>query len=322
MALLVVVAAARAHREVLPQGLHALRANMRVGDQVQQLAVEPADHTVGRIAEPHRASGDRVEDRLDVGGRAGDDPQDLAGGRLLLEGLGQVAVLRLQLREQADVLDGDDGLVGEGRHQVDLLLGEGPDVAPPHDQGPDGFALAEERHGQHGAIAEGGLLNRRRGVLGVLPHVVDVNDPALEDGPAGRGASVGAVGNTRLAASRSPVEALESTGSVNRCPSKRTIEPIAASHSLVALSTMASRAGCTSVSDLEMIRRISPVAVSRSSAFGQLSVPCLERLAQTLVLEGDRCLVGEGPEELDLLRRERPDARPPDDDEPDGGTIP
>ena len=76
---------------------------------------------------------------------------------------------------------------------------------------------------------------------------------------------VGGVGNTRLAASRSSGEALESTGSVNSCPSNRTIDPNDAAQSLVALSTMASRTGCTSVSDLEMIRRMSPVAVSRSS---------------------------------------------------------
>ncbi len=59
---------------------------------------------------------------------------------------------------------------------------------------------------------------------------------------------------------------------------------------------MASRTGCTSVSDLEMIRRMSPVAVSRSSPSRQLSVPCFEGLTQALVLEGDRRLVGEGPE--------------------------
>ena len=114
------------------------------------------------------------------------------------------------------------------------------------------------------------------------------------------------VGNTRRAASRSSGEASESTASVSSCPSNRTIDPNDAAQSLVALSTMASRTGCTSVSDLEMIRRMSPVAVSRSSAFGQLSVPCLELLAQALVLEGDRRLVGEGPEERDLLRSERP----------------
>ena len=44
----------------------------------------------------------------------GDDAQDLAGRRLLLQRLGEFAVARLQLLEQPRVLDGDDGLVGEG----------------------------------------------------------------------------------------------------------------------------------------------------------------------------------------------------------------
>ncbi len=67
------------------------------------------------------------------------------------------------------------------------------------------------------------------------------------------------------AASPSSRVAMESTGSVITCPSNRTSPANAASQSVVALLTMASRTGCTSVSDLEMIRRMSPVAVSRSS---------------------------------------------------------
>ena len=54
-------------------------------------------------------------------------PEDLRGGRLLLERLGDLRmgcrerpILLLQLREQADVLDRDDRLIGEGRHQIDL----------------------------------------------------------------------------------------------------------------------------------------------------------------------------------------------------------
>ena len=62
-------------------------------------------------------------------GELGDDPQDLAGRRLLLEGLGEVAVARLELLEQADVLDGDDGLVGEGLEQGDLAVRERPPSA-------------------------------------------------------------------------------------------------------------------------------------------------------------------------------------------------
>ena len=56
-------------------------------------------------------------------------------------------------------------------------------------------------------------------------------------------------------------------------------------------------------------------------SFRQLSVPPLERLAQALVLEGDRRLVGEGPEERDLLRRERPDLKATDRDKPDGEVV-
>ena len=70
-----------------------------------------------------------VEHRLDVGRRAADDPQDLAGRRLLLERLGEIAVARLELLEQAHVLDGDHRLVGEGLQERDLLVGERPDLA-------------------------------------------------------------------------------------------------------------------------------------------------------------------------------------------------
>ena len=80
-------------------------------------------------------------------------------------------------------------------------------------------------------------------------------------------------------------------------------------------------AGCRWAS-CEMTRRISLVAVCCSSAVCQLSVARLELLAQALVLEGDRRLVGEGPEESDLLRGERSNSHPADGDEPDGEIAP
>ena len=48
----------------------------------------------------------------------------------LLDRLGQLARPRLQLLEEADVLDGDDGLVGEGLEQRDLPVGERPTLLP------------------------------------------------------------------------------------------------------------------------------------------------------------------------------------------------
>ena len=70
-----------------------------------------------------------------------------------------------------------------------------------------------------------------------------------------------------------------------------------------------------------MTRRISLVAVCCSSASVSSRFRAPSSWNEALVLDGDRRLVGEGPEERDLLRGERPDPRPPDDDEPDGDTI-
>ena len=59
----------------------------------------------------------------------------------------QVAVARLQLLEQPHVLDGDDGLVGEGLEQLDLLVGEGSGLArAPTAIAPDGHAVAQHRN--------------------------------------------------------------------------------------------------------------------------------------------------------------------------------
>ena len=51
--------------------------------------------------------------------------------RLLLQRLGELVVPLLQLREQAGVLDGDDGLVGERLQQRDLPICEWVGLVPP-----------------------------------------------------------------------------------------------------------------------------------------------------------------------------------------------
>ena len=102
---------------------------------------------------PHKLHGvpdDGVEHRLDIGRRAPDDAQDLAGGRLLLEGLGEVGILGLQLAEQPGVLDGDGRLVGEGLHQGDVTVGERQDLVPVDDDHPEQLVRPEHRDGEHG----------------------------------------------------------------------------------------------------------------------------------------------------------------------------
>jgi len=60
-----------------------------LGDIVEQLTVELIERAEESVAQLHGASDDRVEDRLRIGPRPADDPQDLACRRMLLEGLRQ-----------------------------------------------------------------------------------------------------------------------------------------------------------------------------------------------------------------------------------------
>ena len=83
----------------------------------QVLPFETGDTRIRRPAHSRGALGDDVHHGLEVGRRARDDPQDPGRGGLLLERL-------FRLVEQADVLDGDDGLVGEGLKERDVVVRE------------------------------------------------------------------------------------------------------------------------------------------------------------------------------------------------------
>src|SRR5215471_13438519 len=114
-------------------------------------AVVACDGGKVSVTESPGAVRDGIEHGLDVHLRLADGPQDLAGRRLLLQGLGEVAVAELQLLEQAHVLEGDDRLVGECLQEGDLLIGEGPWLPAPGADGTDGDTLPEDRHGEDGA---------------------------------------------------------------------------------------------------------------------------------------------------------------------------
>ena len=74
--------------------------------------------------------------------------QHLGGRGLLLQRLGQIVGALAQLVEQARVLDGDDGLGGEVRDQLDLLVGERPHFRAVDADRADQLAFLEHRHGE------------------------------------------------------------------------------------------------------------------------------------------------------------------------------
>ena len=91
-----------------------------------------------------------------------------------------------------------------------------------------------------------------------------------------------------------------------------------ASQSLRALAAMVSKTGWTSVGELEMTRRISPVAVCCSSVSVRSRLRASSSCEEADVLDGDDGLVGEGLQERDLPVGERAHLGPPDRDAPIG----
>ena len=73
-----------------------------------------SQHHVINPTNPGGALDDGVEHRLHVRRRAADDAEHLGRCRLMLQRLAQLRVALAEFLEQSHVLDGDDGLVGEG----------------------------------------------------------------------------------------------------------------------------------------------------------------------------------------------------------------
>src|SRR6185503_1930373 len=90
--------------------------------------------------------------------------------------LRQGAVLLVQLREQAYVLDRNDRLIGKGLEQCDLLVAEGSDGSPGHRDGAHWPVIPEHRDGEDSSVDA-----ERVGDLRVLAHVSDLDDRGRED---------------------------------------------------------------------------------------------------------------------------------------------
>ena len=171
--------AARAHWVRAPQDLEHLGGDV-VRRQMQLLAIEPMQDTEACVAQLLGASDDRIEHRLDVGRRAADDPQDVGRRGLLLQGLGEVGVLGLQLAEQSHVLDSDDGLIGERLEQRDLGVGKGSRLGAVDIDGADRGPGLQHRNGE---LAPGPKPARHLDVRHsrIAQHIHYVDDGAIGD---------------------------------------------------------------------------------------------------------------------------------------------
>jgi hypothetical protein len=300
--------------------VHELRRRVVPRGRPEELTVEAEDERPLGVAQPDGVLGQRVEHGLQVERRAADDLEHLARRGLLLQGLGEVGVLGLQLAEEARVLDGDRGLVGERGDEVDLLAGERADLRPPHEQHTDQHVLPEHRDGQRGPVATD-LPRLVQLELGIGEDVGEVHHPVLEGGPPDHGAPAGADHVPP------PVLGVLGAGPVLRDEAEhRAVEP----GDQRPLGP--GQAGGVLDESLEHGLEVEGRAADRLEHFagrrlllqalGEVAVANLALLQQAGIVDGDHRLVGEALEELDPPVGERRRLASEYHDRPDGVAVP
>jgi hypothetical protein len=163
-----------------------------VGAEAHQLSVVVIHRTKLRPAQLHGALHDDGENRLDIRGRAADGPEDLGCGSLPVQrladlgmGLSERAIPCLQLSKEADVLDRNDGLVGEGLEERDLLVRKRIHLSPAEQERADRHPLPKQRSGQDRTVAlQLGVGCGFRKPLRLGLGISKVDHPLLEHGAA------------------------------------------------------------------------------------------------------------------------------------------
>ena len=112
---------------------------------MQELSIVAEQVGKKAAAELDRLARNRLEHGPRLGPRAADDAQNLGCCRLFVECGRQLTRARLQRIEQTGILNGNDGLVGKGRQQLDLARRKGPHLATVEDEDADRTTVAEQR---------------------------------------------------------------------------------------------------------------------------------------------------------------------------------
>src|SRR5262249_47611653 len=146
----------RYHRESTHIFEELRREAIRLGGKEDSACLTGNGGFVG-LAQLSSRFNERLQHRLEGKRRAGGHLEHVGGGGLLLQRLAQLV-------EQARVLDGNDGLGGETRDQLDLFFGKRPHLSTIDDDGPDRFIVLQHRNRDQRANAGDIDCGNRQGV--------------------------------------------------------------------------------------------------------------------------------------------------------------
>ncbi len=127
--------------------------------------VEHVDRACFSLRELDRLGHNRGKDGFQIERRV-DCLADIAERPKLFDRFRKLFGSHLHLVEQANVLDGDHGLVGENCDKLDLLGSERPRYVAGHRHHADAISISQKRDGQNRAIV-GELLGFYPGIIGI-----------------------------------------------------------------------------------------------------------------------------------------------------------
>ena len=122
----------------------------------ERRGLDHVGHFADQLARQRREIVDEIERVLDLVGDAGGElaegselfrlDQPILRFAQVVERGGELLGARLHLVEQARVLDGDDGLVGEGLDDFDFPVGESDRLISRHAENADRLPFADQGH--------------------------------------------------------------------------------------------------------------------------------------------------------------------------------
>jgi hypothetical protein len=148
--------------------------------------VRPQHRRARGAGEARRVVEQRLQHLVELESGTADELQHFGGRCLLLEGLAEVAIARLELPEQPHVLDRDHRLVGERLEKFELLISEAAGLLAHDGNRTDRLRLAQHRRHRYGAEAEAApVVPRVQGRVGRI-GIADVHQRPVEDCRPGR----------------------------------------------------------------------------------------------------------------------------------------
>ena len=201
------------------------------------------------FADLRRVLGNRSQNRLDVTGRTGNHPQDVADCRLLLQRFRKVSRLRLHLVEQPRILDRDHSLIGEclNERQLPFRVPESGLRVGKDDRADALFPIDQRRESDRSKTTRGGGVARKLGRVGSR-DIGNFDDTTFENCPCGR-CAVPIERNRIYVRTRSTSKPeIEAAVASQYSLSSFRVVIVAeqGSNSFAALLTIASNTGCTS----------------------------------------------------------------------------